>query len=103
MIVRNRLTKVEYSISEEDWVIIGKRGEQSKYIVVNSDNNTSSETPTEAKKANYGDLVKEAKATFTANKFEEALELYEKALKIRETKTIKQKIAEIQEILKLNK
>lgn len=99
MKVRNVKTKKVYTISQGDWVKIGNRGEQGKYIVVESGNTS----PSEAKVANYGELIKDAKIKFKDNKFDEALDLYEKAYKIKETKTVKEKIAEIKGILELNK
>jgi len=96
MTLKSKVTgKILRNITDETWSIMKKRGDDSKYTIVND-----SEVPEEVKKISYKDIILEANRKFDEGRFEEALEDYEKADKIKSSKTLKSKIQAAKDAIK---
>lgn len=98
MKIRSKLTKLEHSVTVEEWGKIKARGDASKYVIISTDEQENP-VPTEAEKADYNNIVKDATKLFRAKKYEEAKVLYERAAAIKPTALITEKLQEIESYL----
>lgn len=94
MLIRSKLTKLEHTVTPEQWAKIKSRGQAGKYVVVSK----STEQPTAPKDvqgASYEDSLKAAMILYKEEKWEEAKVAFEDVRRIKNTRIVRDKLEEI--------
>ena len=104
MKIKSKLTKLEQTVTPEDWAKMLARGAGGKFDIISKDDEPpETNVPLESQKADYSGILKKANKAFKDKQWPAAKESFEAAKAIKETEYITGKLSEIEKILTADK